>query len=43
MESNYALLRKQSKEIFELIESNHWSDAEKSIKQLIPQFSDYSH
>jgi hypothetical protein len=41
MESNYALLRKKSREIFELIYSNHWSDAEKSIKHLIPQFSDY--
>ena len=41
MESEYANLRKQSKEIFELIDDNRWSDAEKKIKDLILEFPDY--
>ena len=42
MENEYSNLRKQSKEIFELIDGNRWSDAEKKIKDLIPKFPDYS-
>jgi len=40
MLNEYANLRKQSKEIFELIDGNYWSDAEKKIKDLIPKFPD---
>jgi hypothetical protein len=42
MENEYANLRKQSKEIFELIDNNRWSDAEKKIKDMIPKFPDYN-
>lgn len=41
MENEYAHLRKQSKEIFELIDGNRCSNAEKKIKDLIPKFPDY--
>ncbi|WP_455370085.1 hypothetical protein [[Eubacterium] cellulosolvens] len=41
MQNEYPSLRKQSKEIFELIDGNRWSDAEKKINDLIPKYPDY--
>ncbi len=41
MQSENVDLRRQSKEIFEFIDNNRWSDAEKKIKDLIPKFPDY--